>query len=357
MIPVPLITIAILTYNSSKTLRLVFEGVKRQTLDPMLIDLMIVDGGSKDDTLAIAARYGARVVHNLKTEMISGRQLGICEARGRYICFIDHDEVLENPNSLTLKLQILKENANVRAVVGSGYTYDKSTPMINLYINEFGDPFSYFIYKSSKDSNRFPVEMDKKFLPISSKADYSIFNFNETYRRLPIIEITTSGAVVDLFFLKEQLPELLENPQELVHLLFYFCEKSAQIAITKSDGVLHYSAETLNRYLLKIRWRIINNIHYKKSMGSAGFSGRLKFHPLWVRIKQMLFVPYGLTFIAPLIDAIYLSISRGQPFFLIHTYLSFYTAKTITIELCKKMMGISSPLLSYDATKMLKKQE
>src|SRR3954465_9718832 len=59
-------------------------------------EMVIVDTGSVDDTVAIAESFGARVLHHPWTgDFANARNLGLDAARGRWILYIDADERLQ----------------------------------------------------------------------------------------------------------------------------------------------------------------------------------------------------------------------------------------------------------------------
>jgi glycosyltransferase involved in cell wall biosynthesis len=66
-------SIVIRAYNEEKHIGRLLEGVRRQTLQD--VEILLVDSGSTDATVAIAARYGARIVHIHPDEFTFGRSL------------------------------------------------------------------------------------------------------------------------------------------------------------------------------------------------------------------------------------------------------------------------------------------
>ncbi len=54
-------------------------------------EVIVVDGGSEDDTVAIAERYGVRVIRSGGKGLAYDRQLGADAARHKLVCFIDAD--------------------------------------------------------------------------------------------------------------------------------------------------------------------------------------------------------------------------------------------------------------------------
>lgn len=84
----PLVSIIIPTYNSEKTLALCLESIRRQTYKN--IEVIVVDNYSKDRTVEIAKKYGARVVQ-IRSERTKAKNIGLRLARGKYVLFIDSD--------------------------------------------------------------------------------------------------------------------------------------------------------------------------------------------------------------------------------------------------------------------------
>ena len=77
----PDISIVIRTLNEEKYLDDLLSSVELQVCTGKTIEVVIVDSGSNDRTLDIAARYGATIVHISKEEFSFGRSLNIgCEA-------------------------------------------------------------------------------------------------------------------------------------------------------------------------------------------------------------------------------------------------------------------------------------
>jgi glycosyltransferase involved in cell wall biosynthesis len=78
-------SIVIRAYNEEKNIRRLLEGIKQQTVKN--VDVILVDSGSTDATVAIAESYDARVVKIPSAEFTFGRSLnyGIKEAQREFI--------------------------------------------------------------------------------------------------------------------------------------------------------------------------------------------------------------------------------------------------------------------------------
>ncbi|MDD2923130.1 MAG: glycosyltransferase family A protein, partial [Anaerolineales bacterium] len=80
-------SIVIRAYNEEKHIGRLLEGIQRQTLKDA--EIILVDSGSTDATVAVAESYGAKVVHIRPQEFTFGRSLNIgVEAASRELIVI-----------------------------------------------------------------------------------------------------------------------------------------------------------------------------------------------------------------------------------------------------------------------------
>ncbi len=84
-------TVTVLTFNSAKTLRACLESLRA------FDDVLVLDGGSADDTLAIAAEFGARIERQKDTsgpieDFTAVRRRSFELAKHDWIFWIDSDE-------------------------------------------------------------------------------------------------------------------------------------------------------------------------------------------------------------------------------------------------------------------------
>ena len=89
----PLITCIIPVFNGERYLREALESVFAQTYRPL--DVVLVDDGSTDNTVAIASTYAGRVryVHQHNLGPAAARNKGIQAARGEFLAFLDADDL------------------------------------------------------------------------------------------------------------------------------------------------------------------------------------------------------------------------------------------------------------------------
>ena len=88
-------TISLITasYNSARTITDTLRSVNRQTWPE--IEYLVVDGGSKDDTMEIVAREGARVTSAVSEQdkgIYDAYNKGLSRATGDIIGFLNSDD-------------------------------------------------------------------------------------------------------------------------------------------------------------------------------------------------------------------------------------------------------------------------
>lgn len=109
----PLVTVVIPAYNAESTLERTLDSVLAQTY--RRLEILIIDDGSKDGTLAIAQRYAAaddriRVIPVSNGGVATARNRGIEEGHGEFVAPVDADD-LWHPQ---------KTERQVRALMAAG---------------------------------------------------------------------------------------------------------------------------------------------------------------------------------------------------------------------------------------------
>ena len=100
------VSIIIPCYNSASYLGACMDSVLAQTMDDF--EAILIDDGSRDDTLAVARRYAGqdarvRVLSQENRGVAAARNLGLAQARGEWVTFVDSDDLLP-PNALETML-------------------------------------------------------------------------------------------------------------------------------------------------------------------------------------------------------------------------------------------------------------
>lgn len=123
----PLVSVVIPTYNSREFLAETLGSVRAQTFTDF--EVVVVDDGSTDGTPDLAAGYSTLMPLRLLVQPNAGparaRNRGIREARGRYIAFIDADDLME-PQRLELQVQALEHEPALALVHTDLMTFNEN---------------------------------------------------------------------------------------------------------------------------------------------------------------------------------------------------------------------------------------
>jgi glycosyltransferase involved in cell wall biosynthesis len=87
-----LVSVTVPTLNSGRSLAAALASVEGQSYKS--IELIVIDGGSNDDTSRIAKRFGARVEVR-RSSLLDARCAGAVMANGEFILLLDSDQVLK----------------------------------------------------------------------------------------------------------------------------------------------------------------------------------------------------------------------------------------------------------------------
>ena len=110
-----LISVIIPVKNGSRGnyLNQAIEGIQKQGMNT---EIIVVDDGSEDNTAEIAKQYGCKVVrHESSKGPVISKNDGIKIAKGKYIMFHDHDDILRD-GSLKKLYDELTSDDNISAV-------------------------------------------------------------------------------------------------------------------------------------------------------------------------------------------------------------------------------------------------
>lgn len=326
------------TYNSGRTIYQSLESVRAQTISQELVEIIVADGGSSDHTLSVAESFDCKIVKNERVQPEYGKLVGLNMARGRFVVFLDSDEVLVDRASLEKKVALLRGESNVRNVITAGLTNPPGYPPINDYVNRFGEPFSHFMYQL--DGGDYVASLSRRYHVCYDSEESMVVEFSEN-DVLPICD--GGGHCFDLEFLREIAD--LSDVGVIPVIFSLMAERTRRLGVVKGDFTEHHSTVSLKRYFSKIRWRIRSNVH--RLTGTEGYTNREAREPEYFRFRKYLFIPYALSVILPTVDAVRMSISRRDVWYLMHTPISLYTACNILWELTLKAMGIRPHLGAY----------
>jgi GT2 family glycosyltransferase len=119
----PLVTVIIPAYNAARFIRPTIDSVLDQTFQDF--EFIVVDDGSTDDTADVVRSYEPRLRYLWKANggQSSSRNVGIREARGEFIAFLDHDD-LWYPEKLARQVALMQAAPRLGVVTTGSVLFD-----------------------------------------------------------------------------------------------------------------------------------------------------------------------------------------------------------------------------------------
>lgn len=99
------VSIIIPVYNEAK----IIEGLLLQLNSLKVTEIIIVDGGSTDDTIAIAKNYTDQIIHSKIRRRSYQMSMGAEKAKGEYLLFLHADVVLPEDVIFLLKSAVSRK--------------------------------------------------------------------------------------------------------------------------------------------------------------------------------------------------------------------------------------------------------
>lgn len=174
----PIFSIVIPLYNKAPYVCKTVDSILNQTFCDY--EVVIVDDGSTDDSAQIIEKHyvldKVRVVRKTNGGPSSARNVGVREAKGSWIIFLDADDVLL-PNALAVFHSLIKAHADINYFVCNYYTAENGIARLftwKKHDNRINNPF--FLEAIRELSDRPGSSVIKRELLLE-------YPFNEKYRR------------------------------------------------------------------------------------------------------------------------------------------------------------------------------
>jgi rhamnosyltransferase len=148
--------VVIPTKNAARSIDRVLSAVFRQDYPPGF-EVLVVDSGSDDETLDIAARYPARTLAIQPSEFNHGgtRNLGAESTRGEYIVFLTHDAEPAGDRWLANLVAPFAGDREIAGCFGRHTANTTSDPIdarnLERHFANFGDQTRVFRLEPGKD--------------------------------------------------------------------------------------------------------------------------------------------------------------------------------------------------------------
>lgn len=313
-IKLPNVTFVTCTFNSQKTIGECLDSVASQKYPQDKIKVLIVDGGSTDNTLKIVKKYPfCKVITEDTGRPEAATAIGYNKVTSQFLVNFPSDNVLTSSDWLVRMLQPLLLDSEIVASETLHYHHQLQDKPLNRYFALFGvnDPVPYYLQKQDRAS----YLVDGWHLPnkATDRGTYFVTYFDN--KNLPTI-----GA--NGFVIRTKIAQQVsKDPQTFFHIdacLDLVNLGYNKFAFIKND-IWHKTGEEFGDFF-KRRLRYAQVYLQDKSMRRYHV-----FDPKQDVLKLLIYVFFGLTIIEPLSQSVrgYLKV-RDWAWFL-HPVISFLT--------------------------------
>lgn len=283
----PSISIVIPTLNAARVLEKCLASIKIQDYPKDKLEIIIADGGSKDRTLEIAKKYGAKICKNLLKTGEAGKAAGVKKAKGKLIAFIDSDNILPDKNWMT-KMTVPLIDLEITGSEPLEYTYRKFDPWLTRYFALLGmnDPICLFTGNYDRISVLTGKWTNLKF-DCQDKGGYLKIKLDSE----PLPTIGANGTLMRKdILLNSGFGDYLFDIDVIVNLQ----RKMGTIYFAKvKTGIVHTFVEDSPIKFFRKQLRRINDMSYHQTSGSRVIDWQKYFLPkiIFFQIQCLLVFP------------------------------------------------------------------
>lgn len=165
-----MVSIIIAVYNAQKFLEQCVQSVLNQTYKD--IEVLLINDGSTDNSANICEEFAkkdsrVRVIHKNNEGESATRNLGVKEARGEYITFVDNDDYVA-PDFVESMLSLMQEKQADICICSF------------VYVDEEENELSWYTPRLEQGRCMTALELEKRYL---SSYDIEGFPWNKLVRR------------------------------------------------------------------------------------------------------------------------------------------------------------------------------
>ncbi len=304
----PSITFIIPTYQAGRDLAECLGSIFKQEYPREKIEVLVIDGGSSDNTLSIAGQYPVTVMHNPKRVAEYAKAIGIYASKGDHFVLLDSDNIIVEGDWLSRMIEPLVERPELMGVE-SPLSHELPLKSLDRYfaLLRIADPLARMLVSAP---SRIEYGPGYDILHFAPKA-VLITGANGFLWNKPLV------MHHEAFWGARESGE--SGKFEEANFATYIHEAAAaNYAIPRGISVRHYYCDSLQSYIKKrtrIAGKMRNRIEHKEYIWFDKVS--------WLRFT--LATLYLGTLLGPTLEAIYQFVRYGRSDFKWHPVVSFLT--------------------------------
>ncbi|MFN4145779.1 MAG: glycosyltransferase family 2 protein [Runella sp.] len=202
----PLVSIITITYNAEPYLERTLKSIQanlQEIADPSVVEYVIIDGQSKDNTLQIAAQYRpivSQIISEPDKGLYDAMNKGLGLVKGKYVWFMNAGDEIHDKDVLNKLLVAMQSDADV-------YYSDA------LFVQNDGSPIGL---RSQVTPHRLPKNLKWQDMAWGMKVCHQAFVARRSLA--PLYKIENLSADIDWEI------EVLKNASRIKYLDFILCK-------------------------------------------------------------------------------------------------------------------------------------
>ncbi|HMF29758.1 MAG TPA: glycosyltransferase [Candidatus Cybelea sp.] len=273
-------------FNEAARLPAILDSIAAQRYPKDSIELLVADGGSTDQTIAIAQAFGARVFHNPIRRAEPGAGMLLEKATGDVAMWLAADNAFSGETFLEKMAAPFADPAIVGAFPRLISTaQDGGTAR---YFNAFSDPFNHFLYGGATS----PASYHRTYHIKRRTADYVVYDFAAGPR--PLVALA-QGFTMRLPYRKPAGTD--EDDVTPVEMLL---AQGAEIAYVESAALEHHTVRDIGDALRKFGPRF----RARLTDSQQPVWGRLRSTARTQRLRAYVWPFYSVSFVLPAFAAL-----------------------------------------------------
>jgi len=308
----PFVSFIIPTYNCESILDRCLKSIIKQKYPKDKIEILIIDGGSIDNTIGVAQKYTQNILENDRKIAEFGKSIGIQKAKGELIILLDSDNEIVQNDWLKHLIYPFQDNNEIFGVE-SFYLQPKKDFFINRYFTAIGltDPLARAL--ATKPN----IQLKEKYLiyhlPPNACAPIGANGF--LWRKSIIKKV---GGYIPAFEEANFTAKVMKNGYN----------KYAKVS---GYGIYHYYIKNWREFYkkkIKIAFKFLKRKQKKKVTWLDNIS----------KTKFLIKILYCFTFIGPIEESIYNYFHTRDSAWFLHPIMCFFTVCIYTIVFFKVIL-------------------
>lgn len=324
------ISVVIPTYNSGRTIGKCLKSIIIQDFPKNLVEIIIVDGGSTDNTLNTVNNFGVKLIKvpaSLQNPEYN-KGIGVNSAKNDLLLMVDHDNILPNKEWLKNMMQPILENKNVVGVEPLRFHYDRKMKLMDRYFALIGgaDPVAYYLGKNSHLS--YIYDEYNLLGSILDKGKYYLVKFSP--EKVPAIG--GNGALVRRKIIMKYSKS---DPNNFFHIDVHvdLIKKGYNNYAILKDTIIHLTHSEFFSFLNRRKYFVEK--YYFEDNDKRRYS---VFDPKLDKVRLIYYVIISLTIIKPLYDATRGFIKIKDIAWYMHPIMSFCMVFVYGIPISKRII-------------------